>query len=191
MTERPALDPVAGLAKGVTLPPPPARPRSQRTPARAEPLEPSPATKGREVESTGRSVVRPSSKAQPKDSTKADAEGVMQAITLSLPAALVVALKARARADRTTQPETLMDALSATQERLADLVARMQATVISDGLFLRKQARTSSDPMATLSLRLLAGTVEAIDRLAALVDAPSRSALCAAALKEYLGVETT
>ena len=110
----------------------------------------------------------------------------MQAITLSLPAALVVALKARAREDRATQPETLMDALSATQERLADLVAQAHTPVVSDGLFVRKQTRASSEPMATLSLRLLSGNVEAIDRLAASSGAPSRSALCAAALRAYL-----
>ena len=110
----------------------------------------------------------------------------MQAITLSLPADLVTAFKTRARDDHTTQPETLMDALSATQDQLAELLTETQAPAVSDGLFLRKQTRANNEPMATLSLRLLSDNVDAIDRLATSANASSRSALCAAALRAYL-----
>jgi hypothetical protein len=79
-----------------------------------------------------------------------------------------------------------MDALSATQGQLAELVAEVQPPAVSDGLFLRKQTRASHEPTARLSLRLLSENVEAIDRLATSANAPSRSALCAAALRSYL-----
>ncbi|PRZ34801.1 hypothetical protein CLV47_12333 [Antricoccus suffuscus] len=193
--ERPPLAAAPGLAKGVVLPPPPARPAAQRPQPPTEPAEPVPnETPTREptvtedpAPSNSASRQRPG-RPRPVGSATTKAEGAMQAITLSLPADLVVVLKARAREDRATQPETLMDALSATRERLADLVAEAHAPTVSDGLFLRRQPRTSSEPMATLSMRLLSGNVEAIDRLVASSGAPSRSALCAAALRAYLAV---
>ena len=111
----------------------------------------------------------------------------MRAVTLSLPAPLVTAIKDRARAERVSQPDVLMDALSATRDRLDVLLAPVTAPPISDGLFLRRQAqRTTTDPLATLSLRLLAANLTAIDDLVIKHQAPSRSALCAAALRGYL-----
>jgi hypothetical protein len=80
-----------------------------------------------------------------------------------------------------------MDALSATRDRLGDLLARAMTPPTSDGLFLRRPPhRTTTDPMATLSLRLLAANLTAIDELVTMHQASSRSALCATALREYL-----
>lgn len=192
---RPPLAAVPGLAKGITLPPPPPRSTAKKSPAHSNPPEqlvgeaPDRPTIAVDDDPVAEAIPQRRSRSRAAAAATPTAEGTMQAITLSLPAALVVALKTRAREDRVTQPETLMDALSANHDRLTDLVAEAQAPAISDGLFLRKRNRTNNEPMATLSLRLLSGNVEAIDRLAATSGAPSRSALCAAALRAYLTAE--
>jgi len=106
---------------------------------------------------------------------------------LSLPTAIVRQLKDRARADRTSQPEVIMDALSSVHHDLGKLLAEREQPVVSDGLFLRKSSRTgSSEPLATLSLRMLSSNIDAIDELVSRHQAPSRSALCLVALKAYL-----
>jgi len=97
-------------------------------------------------------------------------------------------VKDRARADRVSQPDVLMDALSAAHDRLEVLLAPARTPSVSDGLFLRRRPqREVTDPMATLSMRLLAANLAVIDELVTRYQAPSRSALCAVALREYLG----
>lgn len=111
----------------------------------------------------------------------------MRPITLSLPAAIVSQVKDRARAERVTQPEVVMDALTANHDDLGDLLQEGRRQLESDGLFMRRPAgRGTAEPMATLSMRMLARNVEAIDRLVQTHEAPSRSALCLAALRSYL-----
>lgn len=111
----------------------------------------------------------------------------MRPITLSLPAAIVSQVKDRARAERVTQPEVVMDALIANYDDLGDLLQEGRRQLESDGLFLRRPTgRGTAEPMATLSMRMLARNVEAIDRLVQTHEAPSRSALCLAALRSYL-----
>ena len=185
-TERPTLSAVPGLSRDMTIPPPPARPAPRRPAVVAETQsadEPNPRPEKSETD-TSNALRHRSARRDRQEVVKT--QGAMQAITLSLPADLVTAFKARARDDHTTQPETLMDALSATQDQLAELLTETQAPAVSDGLFLRKQTRANNEPMATLSLRLLSDNVDAIDRLATSANASSRSALCAAALRAYL-----
>ena len=111
----------------------------------------------------------------------------MRPITLSLPAAIVSQIKDRARAERVTQPEVVMDALIANHDDLGELLHETRGQLKSDGLFLRRPTgRGTAEPMATLSMRMLARNVEAIDRLVRTHDAPSRSALCLTALRSYL-----
>ena len=100
-----------------------------------------------------------------------------RAITLSLPGSLVTQVKERARTTKVTQADFLMDALTAAQGRLADLLAAGETTTVDDGLFLRSPpARRVPEPLSTLSLRLLGANVAAIDELVVTSKAPSRSA---------------
>lgn len=112
----------------------------------------------------------------------------MRPVTLSLPANVVQSLRERARRDGVSQPDVLMDALIAAQERLPELLAHAETRMIhSDGLFVRRSpAKRRPEPLATLSLRLLSPNLDTIDDLAIKVAAPSRSALCLAALEDYL-----
>jgi len=112
----------------------------------------------------------------------------MRNMALSLPSALVQQLKRRAVADRVSQPEVLMDALSATKDDLPKLVAHMKpvhAPAAGD-LFVRVVRRGGAEPMSTLTLRILSRNLDAIDRLVTLSEAPSRSMMCATALRAYL-----
>jgi hypothetical protein len=169
--ERTPLAAAPGLTRTAALPPPPPR----RIQVAAEPTAP---TDSRPPEPLGTKTL--AGRAIHGDAT-------MRAVTLSLPASLVTQIKDRARADRVSQPDVLMDALSATRDRLGDLLARATTPPTSDGLFLRRPPhRTTTDPMATLSLRLLATNLTAIDELVTKHKASSRSALCATALREYL-----
>ncbi len=118
-----------------------------------------------------------------------DAVDLPRPITLSLPAALVARLKERAATDRVSQPEVLLDALSATATQLPDLVRATHVRPTRSGLFLRTPPRGPAEPMATLSMRVLTRNVETIDALVQANEAPSRSALCAAALRRYLNAE--
>lgn len=111
----------------------------------------------------------------------------MRPVTLSLPAVVVTQLKARARNDRVSQPEVLMDALTATHGRLDSLIESADEQPKSDGLFLRRSTpRGAAQPMATLSMRMLARNLDTIDQLVETHAAPSRSALCLIALRNYL-----
>lgn len=113
-------------------------------------------------------------------------------VTLSLPASLVAQIRQRARQDRASQPEVLLDALSATESELDALLADATPRPVSDGLFVRRTPRpVTPDPLSTLSLRLLSTNLEAIDALVTKHGAASRSALCGAALRRYLSTQET
>ena len=107
-------------------------------------------------------------------------------ITLSLPSDLVVKIKEHARHQRLTQPAVLLDALSASQDRLGELIASRRPVEQLDSLFIRTSPQVRTEPMATLSMRLLAPNVDVIDQLVVKYGAPSRSTLCAVALRDYL-----
>jgi len=116
----------------------------------------------------------------------------MRNVTLSLPASLVAQIRQRARQDRASQPEVLLDALSATESELDALLADATPRPVSDGLFVRRTPRpVTPDPLSTLSLRLLSTNLEAIDALVTKHGAASRSALCGAALRRYLSTQET
>lgn len=123
----------------------------------------------------------------PGDRSISSTADVTRPITLSLPAELVVLIKDHARNQRLTQPELLLDALTASQDRFGELVAsRRPVAQSSDSLFVRTSPQVRAEPMATLSMRLLAPNVDVIDQLVIKYNAPSRSALCAVALRDYL-----
>ena len=181
--ERTPLAAVPGLSRTAALPPPPARrphaPSYAPAPAAAVELPPAQAPS----KPSGRhSAPRPVS----------SAATTTRNVTLSLPASLVAQVRQRARQDRASQPEVLLDALSATESELDALLADATPRPVSDGLFVRRTPRpVTPDPLSTLSLRLLSTNLEAIDALVTKHGAASRSALCGAALRRYLSPQET
>lgn len=174
MSERTPLQPVAGLARTANIPPPPRRtptPTFTRTETQEDVTEATATTPPAETVARR----RPAS----------DQADTIRSTTLSMPVAVLQALKARAAADRVSQPDLLMDALSATHDQLEHLVQQANPPQSNDGLFVRRSA-SESGPLGTLSLRMLSRNITAIDDLATNSGAKSRSALCTAALKEYL-----
>ena len=180
-SERTPLAAVPGLSRTAALPPPPAR----------RPRDPSDAP----AAAVDRSPVQAASKPRGEHSAPRPASSaatIMRNVTLSLPASLVAQIRQRARQDRASQPEVLLDALSATESELDALLADATPGPVSDGLFVRRTPRPlTPDPLSTLSLRLLSTNLEAIDALVAKHGAASRSALCGAALRRYLSTKET
>ncbi len=177
-TERTPLAAVPGLSRTAALPAPPAR----RPQARSS----SPAVVPEEISTPPAPVGKPSS--QTRVSRTAT---TIRNVTLSLPVSLVAGIRERARQDRVSQPEILLDALIATESELEALLAVEAPQPTTDGLFVRRRPRPENpDPLSTLSLRMLSSNLEAIDSLVSKHKADSRSALCAAALRRYLNTES-
>ena len=178
-SERPPQAAVPGLSRTAALPPPPTRRPQGRAVA---PAPPSTANAEHPAE-----AVAPSAAKRPARRPASSSATTTRNVTLSLPASLVAKIRDRARQDRATQPEVLLDALSATESDLGSLLADTAPTPATDGLFVRRTPRPAhADPLSTLSLRLLSTNLETIDSLVAKHGAASRSALCAAALRHYL-----
>lgn len=183
MSERRALEAVPGLSRTDSIPRPPARrPRRDVPPvAPVDGEEHSDAASGPDHEASAGGAAGGTSPEHLKRATGT------RAITLSLPGSLVLEFKERARATQVTQADFLMDALTAAQGRLGELLAAQDAATVDDGLFLRRAPlQRAPEPLSTLSLRLLSANVSAIDVLVDQAQAPSRSALCLAALRYYL-----
>lgn len=183
---RPPMAPVAGLSRTASLPSPPPRPRPKPIPA----AEPTSKPSLHDEPSSPATVTRPSGSASKASRPRSDSAATMRAITLSLPAALIQQVRAKAREEGISQPDVLMDALVAAQDRLPDLLARdgQRPPTQSDGLFLRQPSPSpaTGEPLGTLTLRMLSPNVDTIDDLARAHAAASRSALCATALRNYL-----
>lgn len=173
-TARRPMKPVAGLS---SLPKPfPAATSSPR------PTEDQPAAVGEESPSPTPAPAKRAARnpSRPRSRTA----NTVRPVGLSLPGSLLEQLRARARSSGQTQPDVLMDAISSARENLGDLVD--QDKPVQDGMFLRRPSPRGTEPLSTLTLRMLAPNVEVIDELVASTGAPSRSALCAAALRHYL-----
>lgn len=185
---RPPLAPVAGLSRTSTIPAPPLRrpaPEQSPAPVQATPQR-APAVAPERGGGAGRRESKPE---QPARRTRSAEAAVMRPITLSLPTALVLAVRERARRDGISQPDVLMDAIVASQNDLTSLLADGHDVqkLHSDGVFVRRTAgERSPEPLATLTLRLLSPNVDAIDGLVRRHEAPSRSALCVVALEHFL-----
>lgn len=176
MSERPGFPPVDGLAKRTrSVPPPPPRPvRTVPSPATkaptAEPARTEPAAAKR---------VRTVAAADPTE--RADTAPV----TLSLPTALAEATTTFAKKHSVTYPDLVMDAIVASHDELAALIAKANTKAESDGLFVRTQ-RSTAGPRSTRSFRMRRDNLEVIDQLAEKVAAESRSQLCRVALERFL-----
>lgn len=181
MTARQPLAPVTGLKRTSSLPPPP--PRSRRRDQDANETTTNPSTTARITAQPGAVAPVGQQEGGPQRDPSVD---TIRAISLSLPLPLVEALKSRARAERITHAEVLMDAVTAQQGNLTELIDNAKPHTQTDALFTRRQRQGGAPIYVALSLRMMSRNVSALDALTQQHDADSRSQLCAAALTGYL-----
>lgn len=202
-TRREPMSPIAGLKKPTDLPSPSARPRTlapvptpSPDPVEEQPVDlaasPSPTKEASgdtaKAEPSSKSAGRPRrSRTEKATATARSASAeTMRPVSVSVPLTMAEAWRDRAKRDRTSQVDVLLDALVAHQDKLADLVAaRSEKPTVSDGLFDRTPG-TKGERFVGVSLRIKAGNLEVIDQLAGKHGADSRSQLVAAALSAYL-----
>jgi len=178
MSERPALRPVTGLSLK-SLPAPPRRvPAARPTPASDDKGGGSPATAG--IQQSAASTPRSGMSVGPPISGTIPA---IRAISVSLAVPLAELLKLRARTTGQPKAQMVLDAVLEARHELSGLVAdRRRAGEWTDELFVRT-ATAATEPRTTVSLRMLARNVEALDDLVEQTGAASRSELITLALK--------
>ncbi|KQY49619.1 hypothetical protein ASD30_22800 [Nocardioides sp. Root140] len=197
------MSPIAGLKKPTDLPSPSARPRTltpvpapSPDPVEEQPVDlaasPAPAKEAfgdtAKAEPSSKSAGRPrKSRTEKATATARSASAdTMRPVSVSVPLTMGEAWRDRAKRDRTSQVDVLLDALVAHQDELTDLVAaRSEKPTVSDGLFDRTPG-AKGERFVGVSLRIKAGNLEVIDQLADKHGAESRSQLVAAALSAYL-----
>lgn len=202
-TRREPMSPIAGLKKPTDLPSPSARPRTltpvpapSPDPVEEQPVDlaasPAPAKEAfgdtAKAEPSSKSAGRPrKSRTEKATATARSASAdTMRPVSVSVPLTMAEAWRDRAKRDRTSQVDVLLDALVAHQDELTDLVAaRSEKPTVSDGLFDRTPG-AKGERFVGVSLRIKAGNLEVIDQLADKHGAESRSQLVAAALSAYL-----
>lgn len=178
MSERPALRPVTGLSL-TSLPAPPRR---------VPPAQPAPSSDGndggpRATTETGSRASRTPRSGEPANLPISGTGSVMRAISVSLALPLAELLKARSQDTGQPKAQVVLDAVLRARHELSELVAdRRRAAQWTDELFVRT-ATATTEPRTTVSLRMLARNVEALDDLAEQTGAASRSELITVALK--------
>lgn len=177
-----SVKPGTGPSRTAAIPGPPKGPR----PRGSEPAAPVETTRPAPEREKGPDVAPRPAPSTPSSGPRSQSAATVRPIGLSLPSSLLAQLRERARSTGVTQPDLLMDAISATHEQLQDLVSPAQDAPVKDGMFLRRPSVRTVEPLATLTLRMLAPNVAVIDELVASTGASSRSALCSAALRHYL-----
>lgn len=203
MSRREPMSPIAGLKKPTDLPSPSARPRTlapvpapSPDPVEEQPVDvaasPAPAKEASgataKAEPSSKSAGRPRRSRSEKATAAARSASAdtMRPVSVSVPLTMAEAWRDRAKRDRTSQVDVLLDALVAHQDELTDLVAaRSEKPTVSDGLFDRTPG-AKGERFVGVSLRIKAGNLEVIDQLADKHGADSRSQLVAAALSAYL-----
>ncbi|NYI47915.1 hypothetical protein BJ993_005061 [Nocardioides aromaticivorans] len=201
MSRREPMAPIAGLKKPTDLPAPSARPQTLQVvpapspdPAQEESrdLAPTaaPATDTPRATAKAESTSKPAGRARKPRTERASARSAsaetMKPVSVSVPLTMAEAWRDRAKRDRTSQVDVLLDALVAHQDELTDLVAaRSEKPTVSDGLFDRTPG-AKGERFVGVSLRIKAGNLEVIDQLTDKHGADSRSQLVAAALSAYL-----
>ncbi len=178
MSERPALRPVTGLSLQ-SLPAPPRRvPPARPSPASEDKGGGSPATA--ETQQGSARTPRSGVSVSPPSSGTSSA---IRAISVSLAVPLAELLKLRARTAGEPKAQIVLDAVLEARHELSGLVAdRRRAGEWTDELFVRTAA-AATEPRTTVSLRMLARNVEALDDLVEQTGAASRSELITLALK--------
>lgn len=214
MSRRQPMEPVEGLKKPV-LPGPSPRPRTlvsvptsnaEEAAESGESAEATERTEGPEgaVEATVAETEKPerpaaetAAKPKPARSRKPRAErsstparsadaDTMKPVSVSVPLTLAEAWRDRAKKDRTSQVDVLLDAIVAHQDELDDLVAAAgQKPTVNDGLFDRGPG-SKGERFVGVSLRIKSGNLDVIDRLADKHGAAKRSPFVAAVLAAYL-----
>ncbi len=209
MNRREPMAPIQGLKKP-TLPPPTPRPRTlasvpSPTPDPAEPLAEesataeegtaagTPAQRSEQPENIeGQKAPRPRRSRAEKTSTSARSSGAsasadtMKPVSVSVPFTLAEAWRDRAKKDRASQVDVLLDAIVAHQGELDELVAAStEKPTMSDGLFDRGPG-TKGERYVGVSLRIKARNLDVIDRLAEKHGPVKRSPFVAAVLTAYL-----
>jgi hypothetical protein len=195
------MAPIAGLKKPTDLPAPSARPQTLQvvpapspdpTPEESQDLAttPSPATDTTRATTKAESGSKPQGRSRKPRTEKAPARSAsadtMKPVSVSVPLTMAEAWRDRAKRDRTSQVDVLLDAVVAHQAELTDLVAaRGEKPTVSDGLFDRTPG-ARGERFVGVSLRIKAGNLEVIDQLTDKHGADSRSQLVAAALSAYL-----
>lgn len=205
MSRREPMAPVEGLKKP-TLPPPTARPRTlipvpTPDPKAAEKSEMEPqegadlvAPKetpngSDQVGETDRPKVararRPKTEKAVVSGRSASAD-TMRPVSVSVPLTLAEAWRDRAKRDRTSQVDVLLDAIVAHQGDLDELVVVSSTKpTVNDGLFDRGAGPTG-ERFVGVSLRIKSGNLAVIDQLADKHGAKKRSPFVAAVLTAYL-----
>lgn len=203
MSRREPMAPVEGLKKP-TLPPPTARPRTlipvpTPDPKAAEEAEmeaPEGADLAPKEAPNGSDQVgetdRPKARARRPRPEKAVVSGrsasadTMRPVSVSVPLTLAEAWRDRAKRDRTSQVDVLLDAIVAHQGDLDELVVVSSTKpTVNDGLFDRGAGPTG-ERFVGVSLRIKSGNLAVIDRLADKHGAKKRSPFVAAVLTAYL-----
>lgn len=205
MSRREPMQPIEGLKKPTDLPRPSARPRTLATVPPPSPevadspgdeategavlsplkdSEPSEQPGDAEKPKANRSKKPRSEKAAaPVHSASAD---TMRPVSVSVPLTLGEAWRERAKRDRTSQVDVLLDAIVAHQGELDELVAASsEKPTVSDGLFDRGVG-AKGERFVGVSLRIKSGNLEVIDRLAEKHGPVKRSPFVAAVLTAYL-----
>lgn len=203
MSRREPMSPIAGLKKPTDLPSPSARPRTlapvpapSPDPVEEQPVDLAASSSSAKEASGDTAKAEPSSKSagRPRKSrtekatatARSASADTMRPVSVSVPLNMAEAWRDRAKRDRTSQVDVLLDALVAHQDELRDLVAaRSEKPTVSDGLFDRTPG-AKGERFVGVSLRIKAGNLEVIDQLADKHGADSRSQLVAAALSAYL-----
>lgn len=203
MSRREPMTPIAGLKKPTDLPSPSARPRTlapvpapSPDPVEEQPVDLAASLSPAKEPSDGTAKAEPSSKStgRPRKSrtekatapARSASADTMRPVSVSVPLTMAEAWRDRAKRDRTSQVDVLLDALVAHQGKLTDLVAaRSEKPTVSDGLFDRTPG-AKGERFVGVSLRIKAANLEVIDQLADKHGADSRSQLVAAALSAYL-----
>lgn len=203
MSRREPMTPIDGLKKP-TLPAPSARPRTlapvpapapdtadEQPEAQAGSPAPAPAKEATRAEAAAASAstsparkARAEKTAAPARSASAD---TMKPVSVSVPLTLAEAWRDRAKNDRTSQVDVLLDAIVAHQGELTEMVAaRAEKPTVSDGLFERTPG-VKGERFVGVSLRIKSSNLEVVDQLVDKHGAESRSQLVAAVLFAYLG----
>ncbi|ABL79326.1 MULTISPECIES: hypothetical protein [unclassified Nocardioides] len=201
MSRREPMAPIAGLKKPADLPAPSARPRtlqpvpepssdpageqSQDLAATASPAKETTRATAK-AEQASKPIARTRKPRAEKATARSASADTMRPVSVSVPLTMAEAWRDRAKNDRTSQVDVLLDALVAHQNELTDLVsARSEKPTVSDGLFDRTPG-AKGERFVGVSLRIKSGNLEVIDQLVDKHGADSRSQLVAAALSAYL-----
>lgn len=162
--------PVAPVAEPESAPAGPARTKSggARTP-RTEPTAAAPRRSTRTAPATADTAVP-------------------RLVILQLPNGIADQLRDSARSRGVTYKELTLDAVEATADKLADLLAAARPQARGTGLFASERTSTQARPEGRrqVSIKLTEGSITALDELAEKLGARSRSELVATALSAYL-----